>query len=132
MKNPEYSFLLQWDERDEQYVATCPAFPSLAAFGDSPQEALSEAEMILAMFLEEYEADGVALPSPDTLNTYSGQTRLRLPKSLHRSLAEQAQREGVSLNTLLVALLAGGLVERQVQANRARQQHRGAKPARVS
>lgn len=29
---------------------------------------------------------------------YSGKISLRLPKSLHRELAEQAKREGVSLN----------------------------------
>jgi antitoxin HicB len=34
---------------------------------------------------------------------------LRTPKSLHQSLADRARREGVSLNTLAVALLAEGL-----------------------
>jgi predicted HicB family RNase H-like nuclease len=39
----------------------------------------------------------------------SGQTRVRLPVELHEALAVEAERQGVSLNTLIVALLAGGI-----------------------
>jgi antitoxin HicB len=37
---------------------------------------------------------------------------LRAPKSLHRRLAARAKREGVSLNTPAVTLLAEGLGQR--------------------
>lgn len=36
----------------------------------------------------------------------SGNVRVRMPRKLHRELAEQAAREGVSLNTLIVTYLA--------------------------
>jgi hypothetical protein len=36
----------------------------------------------------------------------SGNVRVRMPRRLHRELAEQAAREGVSLNTLIVTYLA--------------------------
>lgn len=36
---------------------------------------------------------------------YSGSLRVRMPKHLHRDLAAQAARDGVSLNTLIIALL---------------------------
>lgn len=39
----------------------------------------------------------------------SGQFRVRLPVELHEALTAEAERQGVSLNTLVVALLAGGL-----------------------
>jgi predicted HicB family RNase H-like nuclease len=39
--------------------------------------------------------------------------RVRLPAELHAALAAEAERQGVSLNTLLVALLAGGIGWRQ-------------------
>lgn len=39
----------------------------------------------------------------------SGQTRVRLPVELHEALVVEAERQGVSLNTLIVALLAGGI-----------------------
>jgi predicted HicB family RNase H-like nuclease len=40
------------------------------------------------------------LPVPEPLNTdqYSGKFVVRLPKTLHRRLAVEAEKEGVSLN----------------------------------
>jgi predicted HicB family RNase H-like nuclease len=38
----------------------------------------------------------------------SGQLRIRMPHTLHQHLSELAETEGVSLNHLIVALLAGG------------------------
>ena len=43
---------------------------------------------------------------PDSLEDYSGQFKLRLPRSLHRALAEHSQREGISMNQYCVYLLA--------------------------
>ena len=37
---------------------------------------------------------------------YSGQFKLRIPKSLHRSLAEHARQEGISMNQYCVYLLS--------------------------
>lgn len=39
----------------------------------------------------------------------SGQFRVRLPADLHTALTAEAKTQGVSLNTLVVALLAGGI-----------------------
>ena len=41
--------------------------------------------------------------------THSGKLNVRLPAELHAELATEAERQGVSLNTLIVALLAGGI-----------------------
>jgi antitoxin HicB len=54
-------------------------------------------------------------PSVQPTEAYSGKWQLRTPKLLHRRLAERAKREGVSLNTLAVTLLAEGLGERTAQ-----------------
>jgi predicted HicB family RNase H-like nuclease len=43
------------------------------------------------------------LPSP---REYSGKVNIRMPRSLHRDLVRRAEREGVSLNQLMVVLLA--------------------------
>ena len=40
---------------------------------------------------------------------YSGSLRVRMPKHLHRDLVQQAERDGVSLNTLIIALLERGM-----------------------
>lgn len=50
--------------------------------------------------------DGVEIHEPDSLEDYSGQFKLRIPRSLHRALAEHSQREGISMNQYCVYLLA--------------------------
>ncbi len=54
-----------------------------------------------------YEA-GDDIPLPSTDETYSGKLLLRMPKSLHRRLAEEAEGENVSLNQYIVSVLSRG------------------------
>jgi predicted HicB family RNase H-like nuclease len=44
-----------------------------------------------------------------TVDTHSGKLSLRLPVDLHNALALEAERQGVSLNTLIITLLAGAI-----------------------
>ena len=46
--------------------------------------------------------EGIEIYEPDSLENYSGQFKL----SLHRSLAEHSQREGISMNQYCVYLLS--------------------------
>lgn len=39
----------------------------------------------------------------------TGNTRIRMPRELHEQLITKAETQGVSLNTFMVALLAGGV-----------------------
>lgn len=50
--------------------------------------------------------EGIEIYEPDSLENYSGQFKLRIPRSLHRSLAEHSQREGISMNQYCVYLLS--------------------------
>ncbi len=112
----KYSFRIHWSPEDKAYIVTVPEFPGLSAFGDTPEEALAEAALALEGFLETYEEEGWPLPEPQTLPEYSGQLRLRMPAWLHRSLAQRAETEGVSLNTYIVSLLSR-MLERDVLAD---------------
>jgi len=49
---------------------------------------------------------GAVIPEPEDLKEYSGQFKLRLPKSLHKQLAEHSKSEGVSMNQYCVYLLS--------------------------
>ena len=64
-----------------------------------------EGTKIRLRFLNDME-DGVEIHEPDSLEDYSGQFKLRIPRSLHRSLAEHSQREGISMNQYCVYLLS--------------------------
>lgn len=104
MKN--YSIYLMWSDEDGGYVVTVPELRNLAAFGESADEALGEALTAIEGYLETYAAEGIPIPEPRKSVAFSGQVRVRLGRSLHRDLALAAQREGVSLNSLIVSLLS--------------------------
>ena len=50
--------------------------------------------------------EGITIKEPDTIENYSGQFKIRMPKSLHRSLAEHAKAEGISMNQYCLYLLS--------------------------
>jgi len=96
-----YKFNISWSDEDGGYIAVCPEFPGLSAFGESAEEALSEAQVALKLFIASYKDKGIPLPKPETAKSYSGQIRLRLPKSLHAQAARLAGEEEISLNQFL-------------------------------
>lgn len=57
-------------------------------------------------WIEDALENGDPVPEPRSDEDYSGKVNLRMPKSLHRDLVRVAEREGVSLNQLMVASLA--------------------------
>ena len=101
-----YSIRIVWSDEDGGYIATSPDFENLSAFGTSAQEATAELESVVRVAIETYRDSGWALPEPKRVHEHSGQLRVRLPKSLHGRLAEEADRDGVSLNTLIVTYLS--------------------------
>lgn len=115
----KYSMLVQWSEDDKAFVATVPELPGLSAFGSTSEKAVKELTIAQKLFLEVLREDGDEVPEPELLKPYSGQTRLRLPKSLHASLANEAKKEEVSLNTFILYLLskrnAAAMVERKIE-----------------
>ena len=102
----KHSTIIQWSEEDEAYIAFVPELSGLSAFGSSPEEAARELSLAKEAYLVVLVEDKEEIPEPETLKPFSGQTRVRLPKSLHASLAYQARQQGVSLNTHIVCLLS--------------------------
>ena len=111
----KYSINLTWSDEDNCYVATVSEFPGLSAFGDTPEEAVEEAKIAVEGFLKIYKEDGCPIPEPEILKPFSGQTRLRLPKSLHAALSQEALKEGVSLNSYIVYLLSERHVSKKLE-----------------
>ena len=104
-----YGYSVRWSDEDEAFVAFCPEFPGLSAFGESAAEALEQIQVAVELAVETHQAEGWPLPEPQGVSQYSGQFRLRMPRSLHAELAARADAEGVSLNSLAVAYVARGL-----------------------
>ncbi len=107
-----YSLHVFPDEEDGGFVAVCPEFPGVSAFGDSAEGAVREARTALELSIETYQEEGWPLPEPLGLATQelpSGEFRVRLPRSMHAQLARRAAEEGVSQNHLVIAYVSAGL-----------------------
>lgn len=120
----QYPFNVIADE-EGGYVVVYPDLPGCMTQVESLDELPAMAEDARTGWIEtEYEL-GHDIPLPSYPQAYSGKFVVRLPRSLHRRLAESAEREGVSLNQYVVALLAGG--DAQARLERRREQ-RAAQP----
>jgi antitoxin HicB len=96
------------------YLIEFPDLPGCISDGATVAEAIANGADALRAWIATAEEFGDPVPPPSRPadETYSGRWNLRVPKSLHRRLAERAKAEGVSLNTLTVTLLAEGLGRR--------------------
>ena len=81
------------------------------------------AEEIRVLWIETEYARGAEIPAPSTPVEYSGKFVVRLPKSLHRRLAESAELDGVSLNQFVIMLLERGTTLATVQRQLTDQSH---------
>lgn len=90
------------------FTAVIPALKGSVAFGETSEEALETINDVKRNWIEIALDRGWQIPEPVTeeLREYSGKFSLRLPRYLHRRLAEIAEQEDTSLNQLIVALLS--------------------------
>ncbi len=95
---------------DEQgYTVVVPDLPGCLSVGDTIEEAFANIEEAKREWITAAIEDNILIPEPDVIESYSGQFKLRLPKSLHYKLARQSKREGVSMNQYCVFLLSQSL-----------------------
>lgn len=95
------------ENKDEGgFVVNFPDLPGCLTCGETVEEAVENAKDAKRCWLEAALEDGIAIPLPDETENYSGQFKIRMPKSLHRSLAAHAKREGISMNQYCIYLLS--------------------------
>jgi antitoxin HicB len=107
-----YSTHVFYDEESAGFVAVSPEVPGVSAVGPTRAQALAEFAVVLDLALETYRAEGWPIPDPASApdpTLPSGEFRVRIPRTLHALLSRRAEAEGVSQNTLVVALIAQGL-----------------------
>ena len=111
MKTPriDYPFEIRPLSKDEGggYAITFPDLPGCRSDGATPEEAIRNGRDALQSWLAVAQEFGDKVPGP--FATVSGRFVQRVPRSLHAQLIAQARAEGVSLNTLIVALVSQGL-----------------------
>ncbi len=65
------------------------------------EKAVANASDARREWIEAALEEGIKINEPDSLEDYSGQFKLKLPRSLHRLLAEHSKREGISMTPVL-------------------------------
>lgn len=95
------------EDRDEGgFVISYPDLPGCITCGETIELAVENAVDAKKAWLEAALEEGIEIREPDSLDKYSGQFKLRIPRSLHRRLAEHSQKEGISMNQYCVYLLS--------------------------
>ena len=95
------------EDKDEGgFVVSYPDLPGCITCGETIVRAVENALDAKREWLEAAIEEGMEIHEPDSLEDYSGQFKLRIPRSLHRALAEHSRREGVSMNQYCVYLLS--------------------------
>lgn len=91
---------------DGEYLAHFVEMPNVSAFGDSPEQTLRELETAWEGVKESLQKHGEPVPVAPSRKEYSGQFNVRIDRRLHRSLAIEAAKAGVSLNAIVSQKLA--------------------------
>jgi len=107
MSVDHYTYRVTWSPEDGEHVGLCAELPSLSWLAGTPEEALAGIRQVTAEAIADMKANGEPVPEPLAEKHYSGEFRVRIPPLVHRSLAMQAKEQGVSLNRLASAKLAG-------------------------
>ena len=98
----------QRDDDDAYWLAEILDLPGCVSDGATPDEAIENLEDAKQLWIETQIEDGLEVPEPTQADDYSGKFLVRMPKTLHRRLSEQAKREGISLNQHVIVLLSDG------------------------
>ena len=112
MKTIEYYMSLPYrleivpDPDEGGYVIRYPDLPGCITVANTMNDAVANAEDAKRAWITAAIEEGVKIAEPESLEDYSGQFKLRIPRSLHRSLAEHAREEGTSMNQYCLYLLS--------------------------
>lgn len=114
MKTPDYPFTIRQLSPEEGggYLIEFSDLPGCISDGDTIEEAIDNGYDAVKCWLEAAKASGRKIPKPNAFDNQSGKWVQRVPKSLHSRLVARARQEGVSLNTLIIALIAEALGRR--------------------
>ena len=100
-----FSIELFKDEEGD-WLAHFEEIPTVSAFGESPEEALYELKEAWEATKKSYLKHKKPIPIAPAKKEYSGQFNVRIDKRIHRSLAIEAARAGISLNALVAQKLS--------------------------
>ena len=96
-----YTYRVTWSEDDGEFVGAVAEFPSLSWLAETQSEALDGVIGVVREVLEDMTLTGEQPPVPIADRPYSGKFMVRTSPQVHRTLAIEAEEQGVSLNMLV-------------------------------
>ena len=115
IKNIEYYMALPYrmeiipDKDEGGYTAKFPDLPGCLTCSENLESLIENANDAKKAWFEAAIVEGISITEPgdeDDISGYSGQFKIRMPKSLHRSLSLHAKSEGISMNQYCNYLLS--------------------------
>jgi len=106
-KLPYQIVIEPWDDGNgPYYLARVLELQGCMIHGDTPEEALREIEGVKRDWIKTNIEIGNKMPQPLRARNFSGNIVVRMPPSLHETLATVAELECVSLNQYMVSALS--------------------------
>jgi antitoxin HicB len=99
------------------YLVEYPDIPGCMSDGETIEEAITNGREALRDCVEVFRESGRRLSKP---SIEAAQWRQRLPRTLYSKLTKQAESEGVSINSLVTAIIAEAIGSRQAQSEKNR------------
>jgi antitoxin HicB len=122
IKNQSYPYVIRHLSKEDGggYAIEFPDLLGCMSDGETIEEAIKNGHEAVQAWVETAEEHNRPIPKPGELENQSGKWVQRVPKSIHFRLVSRAREEGVSLNTLVIALLAESLGEPHHKIKRVR------------
>lgn len=92
------------------YLVEYPDIPGCMSDGETIEEAIANGKEALRDCVDVLRESGRKVPQP---RLDAAQWRQRLPRTLYSKLTRQAESEGVSINSLVTAMIAEAIGARQ-------------------
>jgi predicted HicB family RNase H-like nuclease len=100
-------------ENDELWRATVRELPDVAEFAETREQAIELALDSIESLKEAADEEGRDFPEPiEDEDEFSGRVTLRMPKYIHRAVAQNALADGMSLNSYIVTTMTIDLAQR--------------------
>lgn len=94
------------DEAGNYFAARVLEFDGCITTGETKEEAHNNIYEVLEGFIEDMIEEGEEVPEPIGDEDFSGNLRVRMPKSMHKNLSQAAKLEGISLNQYIIHKLS--------------------------
>ncbi|WP_352418693.1 toxin-antitoxin system HicB family antitoxin [Proteiniborus sp.] len=112
--NLNYKIEIVKEELEDGYVISIPELKGCITTAGNIENGMKLIEDAKKEWIKAAIESGYEIPEPNSIEKYSGQFKLRIPKSLHKDLAEKSRQEGISMNQYCLYLLSKNITSHEI------------------